>query len=417
MGQWRAACGIFASKICSTGWGKTCSGGKIKVNCSLDNVHILYVLDKLMKVLAMVAFYFFWSIPIHLNIAKGIKTNIPMIKLILRLVLTLALIMLLLFMAGIELNPGPPLKAEKDCKGHQSRLEVSKELSVRQEQSYVASHVRDRKVFKVSIGPQEQVWSLRDFEDQFTKGLEWKRMQKDVWIVPTMNLVSLEPNHDNPHGRLTPDETTDDMEQYLRAEFEKQCNLVKKGMSEKEKRKTDPSKLEAKIRSSAIKLTERNEKASLYKQRLGDIAEIRVIDALRTALTNVPSLIIRGVNNFKDFPNTLEEAGIVFSDKAEHDIIVLIPRGDILCVRYIEVKRQIVMPWDKKGRTFHVDLVKKMYQQLQKDIRSFFELFPDFYPHQVDLQVLGALPFTETGQLFCHVCKGLSIDAGKVSSN
>ena len=55
---------------------------------------------------------------------------------------------------------------------------------------------------------------------------------------------------------------------------------------------------------------------------------MKVIEKLKIALDGIPSWILRGVRIFHDFPKTLEKAGIVFSTLNEHDIIVIVPRGD-----------------------------------------------------------------------------------------
>jgi len=52
-----------------------------------------------------------------------------------------------------------------------------------------------------------------------------------------------------------------------------------------------------------------------------------------------------------------------------------------------------------------------MYKQLQKNITAFYELFPDFHPDEVDLQVLGAVPFTNASDLFCSDCAVMMITA------
>ena len=93
------------------------------------------------------------------------------------------------------------------------------------------------------------------------------------------------------------------------------------------------------------------------------------------------------------------------------------------------MKNQTLMPWDNKRvsledkevlivncspkkKSFHKELIPKMYKQLQKNITAFYELFPDFHPDEVDLQVLGAVPFTNASDLFCSDCAELMITAG-----
>ena len=205
-------------------------------------------------------------------------------------------------------------------------------------------------------------------------------------------------------------------------------------MPEKERRKREKnlSKFEEHIKSIAAKETEKNTKAALYQVRLGDDAELEVMNSLRIALDGIPSLILRGVKTFQDFPKTLSEAGIYLSERAEQDIVVLVPKGNVLCVRFIEVKCQTLMPWDNKRislekengkailviksstqkRSLHKELIPKMYKQLQKNITAFYELFPDFHPDEVDLQVLGAVPFTTASDLFCSDCAEMTITAG-----
>ena len=289
-------------------------------------------------------------------------------------------------------------------------------------------------MFLISRGPKEEMWSLEDFEEEFEKSREWEKMQQDVWVVPTMAFKDLLPNKDHPEGRLTPSETTNDMENYLTKEFKSQCNLTLEEMPEKERRKREKNqvKFEEHIKSVTAKETRKNPKAPLYEQRLGDDAEIEVMNSLRIALVGIPSLVLRGVKTFHDFPKTLEKAGIKMSEKAEQDIVVLVPRGDVLCVRFIEVKCQTVMPWDNlkvqleegklsfvdcssQRRRFHDDLIQKMYAQLKKNITVFYELFPDFHPKDIDLQVLGAVPFTNSSDLFCSECTGITLTAGKIN--
>ena len=368
----------------------------------------------------------------------------------LQCLLPLCLIQLLLFAAGIEINPGPgPLNEEnfkdpgtpkahassmkeaKDCKGHHDRVHLSAELKRRSEQPYVPREVTNKKVFTISCGPKEELWSLNDFEEEFEESREWEKMLQDVWTVPTMALKDLLPNKDHPEGRLTPSETTKDMEDYLDQEFKNQCEVALRKMPEKERRKREKnlSKFEEHIKSVAAKETEKNPKAPLYTQRLGDDAELEVMNSLRIALDGIPSLILRGVKTFHDFPKTLSEAGINISVKAEQDIVVLVPKGNVLCVRFIEVKNQTLMPWDNKRisledkevlivncplqrKSFHKDLIPKMYEQLQKNITAFYQLFPDFHPGEVDLQVLGAVPFTNASDLFCPECAEMTITAG-----
>ena len=268
----------------------------------------------------------------------------------------LVLIKMLLILGGIEINPGPDIK---ECKGHQNRTTIDSELEKRRNLFYVPNHVRDKKVFEVSLGPTNELWSLSDFEKKFETGLEWKRMKEDVWVVPTMNLVSLLPNKDNPEGRLSPCQTTEDMKSYLLEEFEKHYVKVREMIPEREIKRTPPEKLKVKIRKEAIKLTDKDPVSPLYKERLGDEAEISVMNKLSGSLRGIPSLILRGLKTFHDFPNTLEKAGIDISEKAENDIIVLIPVGDNLHVRYIEVKRQVTMPWEESNE-------KKVHEQLIK---------------------------------------------------
>ena len=256
-------------------------------------------------------------------------------------------------------------------------------------------------MFHVNCGPKEETWSLKDFEAKFTLGRAWGKMQENVWTVPTMNLPDLLPNADNPEGRVAPDETVLDLEQYLLTQFEKHCNQISEEMPDREKRRREknPTKLAEYINSQAVKQMKEDPKLALYEQKQGDIAEMVVIDALQNALSGIPSLIVRGINTFQDFPKSLSEAGIKFSDRSEHDVIVLVPREDILHVRYIEVKRQILMPWDTRGKRIHDDLIKSMNKQLTKDITAFYEFFPDFPQHQVNLKVLGAMPFTNAPDL------------------
>ena len=70
------------------------------------------------------------------------------------------------------------------------------------------------------------------------------------------------------------------------------------------------------------------------------------------------------------------------------------------------------MPWDKKGKRIHDGLIKGMYEQLKKDMIAFYELFPDFPPHQIELQVVGALPFSSSSELFCDFCASETITKG-----
>ena len=254
-------------------------------------------------------------------------------------------------------------------------MKLDVELHRRKNQFHVSNQVRGKKVFRVSVGPKEELWSLVDFENKFEEGIEWKRMREDVWVVPTMNLPSLLPNKENPDGRLTPAQTTDDMRNYLLHEFENNCQKVTEKVSARERKKTEKWRLEEKIKKEAIKLTEADPMTPLYKERLGDNAEIRIMQVLRGALTGVPSLVLRGVKTFHDFPDTLEKAGIELTERAENDIIVLVPSNETLSVRYIEVKRQVIMPWEEgREKKVHEQLVKKMYTQLQKDISSFYDL-------------------------------------------
>ena len=120
-------------------------------------------------------------------------------------------------MGGVERNPGP---SEKDCKGHQHRDQLNSEIELRKSQYFVPNNVRDKKVINVSLGPEDKLLSLEDFEEKFRSGTEWKRMQEGPWLVPTMNLVDLLPNKDHKKGRLSPHETTEDLKTYLKTKFE-----------------------------------------------------------------------------------------------------------------------------------------------------------------------------------------------------
>ena len=422
--QWRAVCGRFNSRLQPAKRSKLQPAKRSGTQSSSSSG---------------LTWWFHWLSDIRVLLDQKVQCLLP-----------LRLIQLLLFAAGIEINPGPDplngknfkdpgtpeanastMKEAKDCKGHQDRVRVSAELKRRIEQPYVPREVANEKVFTVSRGPKEELWSLKDFEKEFEKSREWEKMREDVWMVPTMALKDLLPNTDHPEGRLTPSETTKDMEDYLDQEFRKQCEVALRKMPEKERRKREKnlSKFEEHIKSVAAKATEKNPKAPLYVQRLGDDAELEVMNSLRIAVDGIPSLILRGVKTFHDFPKTLSEAGINISVAAEQDIVVLVPKGNVLCVRFIEVKCQTLMPWDNKrisleGREvlivnyplqrkrFHDDLIPKMYKQLQKNITAFFELFPDFHPDDVDLQVLGAVPFTHASDLFCSDCAEMTITAG-----
>lgn len=334
--QWRSACGRFNSCIRPA----KRTGTKSSLGLGLAWLH--------------------WLSDILVQLDRNIRCLLP-----------LWLIQLLLFAAGIEINPGPDpleeknfkdpgtpnskvnastMKEAKDCKGHQDRVHLSAELKRRSEQPYVPREVGNKKVFTVSLGPKEELWSLNDFEEEFEKSREWEKMQEDVWMVPTMALKDLLPNEDHPEGRLTPSETTKDMGDYLDQEFKKRCDVILRTMSDKERRKREKNLTQFKghIKSVAAKETEKNPKAALYEQRLGDDAELEVMNSLRIALDGIPSLILRGVKTFHDFPKTLSEAGIYLSERAEQDIVVLVPKGNVLCVRFIEVKCQTLMPWDNK---------------------------------------------------------------------
>ena len=120
-------------------------------------------------------------------------------------------------MGGVERNPGP---SEKDCKGHQHRDQLNSEIELRKSQNFVPINGRDKKkVFNLSLGPEDRLFSLEDFEENLRRGTEWKRMQVCPWIVPTMNSVDLLPNKDHKKGRLSPHETTEDLKSYLKTKF------------------------------------------------------------------------------------------------------------------------------------------------------------------------------------------------------
>lgn len=124
---------------------------------------------------------------------------------------------------------------------------------------------------------------------------------------------------------MSPHKTTEDLKRYLKKKFEQNYKTLWDKVPEKEKKKKDLTQAKARIHKNAVKETEKDPKAKLYVQRLGDLAEIKVLEKLRIALDGIPSLVLRGVKTFHDFPKTLEKAGIRFSSRNEHDIIVIAP--------------------------------------------------------------------------------------------
>ena len=157
-------------------------------------------------------------------------------------------------MAGVEQNPGPQFRPAKDCKGLDGRVRVCEELRNQSLQEPEVNQVRDKKVFCVNRGPKEEMWSLEDFEVEFTHGRAWGKMQENVWTIPTMNLPDLLPNDKNPDGRVAPDETINDLEKYLMKEFQEHKKHILNNMPDKERRKREKNstKIEDYLNSEAM---------------------------------------------------------------------------------------------------------------------------------------------------------------------
>ena len=126
-------------------------------------------------------------------------------------------------MAGVERNPGP--RNEGNCKGHDLRAKVEKNLAEKINSPYVPNHVRDKKVFKVSVGPEIQTLSFKDIEATFVKGKEWANMRTNIWTVPTAIIKK----------RLKSHETLLDIEKEICKEFENKKEIEKSKLNRQEK--------------------------------------------------------------------------------------------------------------------------------------------------------------------------------------
>jgi len=312
----------------------------------------------------------------------------------------------MLVMAGIERNPGP--RNEGNCKGHGLRAKVEQNLAEKINSPYVPNHIRDKKVFKVSVGPKIQELSFKDIEATFVKGKEWANMLTNIWTVPTAIIKK----------RLKSHETLLDIEKEICKEFENKKEIEKGKLKPKENKQMEENEknnkiLETQIEARAEKELEKNKefkkKIDFYKNRLGDEAEDRVLEGISAAMAGIPSLVINGIKFFAEFPGALREAGIELESYAanhqrEIDILLLFPKDDVLCVRFLEVKRQVKMPYDTAHKPLKKELTNKMMEQMKKNAMEFLRLFPDFSPSRLDIKVLGALPYTSGEEAFCSEC-------------
>eukprot|EP00092_Neocalanus_flemingeri_P013676 GFUD01014749.1.p1 GENE.GFUD01014749.1~~GFUD01014749.1.p1 ORF type:complete len:885 (-),score=190.70 GFUD01014749.1:936-3590(-) len=234
----------------------------------------------------------------------------------------------------------------------------------------------------VKVGPRNEVWTLQEMTDNFSKTEEWKRIRDSIYTVPNVELRSSKV--------FEPYESLEDLEQNMRCKYQDKIN---QGMT--------PHDAEAAM--------QKDKEYKSFETLQAKQSEIEVTRIIAKAFPGIPSLLLRSLESNRVVNESKMKNHSAFSalgfnlpniGQQESDLMLVLLLGSKIFVRLIEVKRLGSKPWDSQS-CLHQKPVNKALEQLEKGFIFLMGIMTDIPTENIDIKMLTCFPETSCKDVFC----------------